>query len=64
MAERTFGEEVSRELTAKAAMWGPPLAGAAVAGPVGFLVGLIASVAILVSGESNSPPPGGEHERR
>ncbi len=58
MAEKTFGEEVGRELTAKAVLWGPALAGAVVAGPVGFFAGLVAGVAIIISGGGDTRPAG------
>lgn len=51
MAGRTFGEEFG----GKAIMWGPALAGAALLGPVGILVGLAASAAIVASGGSSPP---------
>jgi len=57
MTRRTFGEEFSRELASKAVIWGPAVAGAAVAGPVGLLLGAVVAVAIVVSGDSGSPPP-------
>lgn len=54
MAERTITEEMGRELQIKTALWGPALAGAVVAGPVGFFAGLVAGVAIIVSGGSDT----------
>lgn len=60
MAEKTFGEEMGEELTGKAVLWGPAIAGAALLGPVGFFAGLAASVVVLMSGDSNSPPSNGK----
>ena len=44
----------AKELTAKAVMWGPPLLGAALLGPVGVVLGLATSVAIAVKISSGS----------
>ena len=38
----------AKELTAKIVVWGPPLLGAALLGPVGVVLGLATSVAIVV----------------
>lgn len=59
MARRTYGEEFGRELAGKAIIWGPAVAGAAVAGPVGLLVGAVVAVAIVMSGNNGSVPPAG-----
>ena len=47
-------------MTGKAIVWGPAIAGAVLLGPVGILLGLVASVAIVASGSDSSPPPGGD----
>ena len=54
MAGTTFGEEFGGEMAGKAIMWGPALAGAVLLGPVGVVLGLAASVAIVASGNDNS----------
>jgi hypothetical protein len=58
MTEKTFGEEMGQELTGKAVMWGPAIAGAALLGPVGFFAGLAASVIVFMSGDSDSSASG------
>lgn len=60
MAERSIAEEMGRELAIKAALWGPAVAGAAVAGPVGFFAGLVAGVTIIVSGGSDTTNGGAQ----
>jgi len=63
MAERTFGEDFRNEMAGKAVMWGPAITGAVLAGPVGFVLGLAASVVIVASGSGdNSSPPAGDQE--
>ena len=42
-------------LAVKAVIWGPSIAGAMLLGPVGLLVGAAVSVAIVASGDDNSP---------
>jgi len=65
MTRRTFGEEFSRELAGKAVIWGPAVAGAAVAGPVGFAVGAVIGIAtILTGGSSSAPPDGGDPPKK
>jgi hypothetical protein len=54
MPERTFLDEVGKELTVQAIMWGPAIAGTALLGPVGLLLGLGTSVAIMVKAGSSS----------
>jgi hypothetical protein len=49
MTERSFGEDVAREIAGKAIMWIPAIAGALLLGPVGVVLGLTTSVAILSS---------------
>ena len=56
MAGRTFGEDFRNELTGKALIWGPSIAGAFLLGPAGLLVGAAVAVAIVVSGSDKSPP--------
>jgi len=66
MAAKSFEEEVVRELAGKAVIWGPAVAGGFAFGPLGALVGAIASVVVVTSG--NSAPGGdqseGEQDRR
>ena len=61
MAGKSFGEELGGEMAGKAIMWGPAIAGAVLLGPVGVVLGLAASVAIVVSSCSDNPtmPSGG-----
>jgi hypothetical protein len=61
MAERNFGEELSKEMAGKAIMWGPAIAGALLLGPVGLALGLATSVAILSSDGGPSPTSGGDN---
>ena len=60
MAGKSFGEEFRDELTGKAVMWGPAIAGAVLLGPVGIALGLAASVAVIASsdGSAHQPPSG------
>ena len=53
MAAKSFEQEVADELAGKAVMWGPAVAGGLVLGPVGALLGAIASVVIVASGSSS-----------
>jgi hypothetical protein len=55
MAERTFGDDFRNEMAGKAVMWGPAITGAVLAGPVGFVLGLAASVVIVASGSGDQP---------
>jgi uncharacterized membrane protein len=55
MAGKSFGEEFRDELTGKAVMWGPAIAGAILLGPVGIALGLAASAAVIASGGDNPP---------
>jgi hypothetical protein len=65
MAEGTFGEDFRNEMAGKAIMWGPAITGAVLAGPVGFVLGLAASVVIVASGSGdNSSPPAGDQETK
>lgn len=63
MAERSFGEELLGEVAGKAVIWGPSIAGAILLGPLGFLLGLATSAAIVVSAGNSPPPPGGDQGR-
>lgn len=51
--ERTFGQEFAREaakeVTGRAIIWGPAIAGGLLLGPVGIFLGLVTSVAIVTS---------------
>jgi hypothetical protein len=64
MAARTLGEAVATDLTVKAVIWGPSIAGAILLGPVGLLLGPAALVAILASGGDNSSQPSAGDQRR
>ena len=64
MAGKSFGEEFGGEMAGKAIMWGPAIAGAALLGPAGILLGLITSVAIVASGSNNPPQPSGSDPPR
>jgi len=64
MAKRSFAEEVGKELTIKAVVWGPAIAGGLLLGPVGLFAGLAASVIVLASGSGGSPPVGGDQKRQ
>jgi hypothetical protein len=57
MAGRSFSEDLSKEMTGKAVMWGPAIAGAILLGPVGFALGLATSVVLVASGSSSGSPP-------
>jgi uncharacterized membrane protein len=57
MAGKGFGEEFGEEFAGKAVMWGPAIAGTVLLGPVGIVLGLAASVAIVASGGDNPPSP-------
>jgi len=63
MAAKTLGEAVATDLTVKAVIWGPSIAGAILLGPVGVLLGAAASVAILASGGDNSSQPSAGDQR-
>lgn len=62
MAERSFGEEFNKELSkeviGKAVVGGPAIAGLALLGPAGFLLGLAYSVVIA----DNLPSEGNSHK--
>ncbi len=61
MAERSFSDDLRKEMTGKAVMWGPAIAGAVLLGPVGFALGLATSVVLVALGSSSdSPPANGE----
>jgi hypothetical protein len=65
MAGTTFGEDFRNEMMGKAVMWGPAITGAVLAGPVGFVLGLAASVVMVASGSGdNSSPPAGDQETK
>jgi hypothetical protein len=49
MVAKRFGEQVAGELAVKTVMWGPAIVGALLLGPVGALLGLVASVNIAAS---------------
>ena len=60
MVAKRFGEQVAGELAGKVVMWGPAIAGALLLGPVGALLGLVASVNIAASGRSSSAATDGD----
>jgi hypothetical protein len=62
MATRSFGEELTKEMTGKAIMWVPAIAGAFLLGPLGVCLGFLGSVGIMESLPSGSPPPAGGQE--
>jgi hypothetical protein len=61
MSERSLGEEFSSELgkalVGNAVIWGPSIAAVLLMGPVGCLLGLAASVAIVDSSPSGQASP-------
>lgn len=57
MAGRTFGDDLRNEITGKALMWAPAVTGGILLGPVGFALGLAASVVLVASGSSSGSPP-------
>lgn len=59
MAGRSFSEDLSNEIAGKAILWEPAVAGAALLGPAGIVLGLLTSVAIVAAGSGNSPAPTG-----
>ena len=50
MARETLREALAKDLAVKAVIWGPSIAGAMLFGPVGLLLGAVASVALVASG--------------
>jgi hypothetical protein len=52
MSGKSFGEEYAGELVGKAATWGPAIAGGLLLGPVGIMVGIAATAAVVCSGSS------------
>jgi len=52
MSGKSFGQEVKEELLRKAVIWGPPIAGGLLLGPVGIAVGIATMVAIAGSRSS------------
>jgi hypothetical protein len=65
MTGRSFSEDLSNEMTGKAILWGPAIAGAALLGPAGIALGLLTSVVIVASGgSSDSPPSNGEQSEK
>jgi hypothetical protein len=58
MAGESIVRDAVTELAGKAVMWIPAIAGTILLGPAGGLLGFAASVAIVTSASSNSPPGG------
>ena len=58
----SFGDDLRNEMTGKALMWGPAIAGALVLGPLGFALGLATSVVLVASGNSSPPPSSSDHD--
>ena len=52
MTGKSFGQELAEELGRKAVVWGPPIAGGMLLGPVGIVIGVATAVAIVCSGSS------------
>jgi len=50
MARKTLTEALATDLAVKAVIWGPCIAGVMLFGPVGLLLGAVASVALVASG--------------
>lgn len=63
MATKSFQQEVAEELAGKATVWGPAVAGGLALGPVGALLGAIASVIIVASG-SSAPSEGDDRGKK
>ena len=54
MTEKSYGREVVEELVRKAVVWGPPIAGGLLLGPVGVIIGVATTSAILGEGRSDN----------
>lgn len=52
MTRESLREAFVKDLTMKAIIWGPSVAGVVLMGPVGLLLGAAASVAIVASGSN------------
>jgi hypothetical protein len=63
MAGESLVRDAATELAGKAIMWGPAIAGAALLGPAGVILGLAASVAIAAK-VSRCLPPGDDRGSR
>lgn len=64
MAGQSLVQDAATELTGKAVMWGPAIAGAMVLGPLGAVLGLAASVAIAAKVSSSLPSDDDGRARR
>jgi hypothetical protein len=64
MAERSFSDDLGKEMAGKAVMWGPAVAGAVLFGPMGLALGLATSVVLAVSGNSSDLPANGEQAEK
>jgi hypothetical protein len=63
MARETLREAFAKDLAVKAVIWGPSIAGVMLFGPVGLLLGAVASVALVASGSDNLPQPSSRDQR-
>jgi len=52
MTGKSYGQEVAEKLVRKAVVWGPPIAGGLLLGPVGVMIGVATTAAIVGSGSS------------
>jgi hypothetical protein len=60
MTRKSFGQEYGEELVRKAVIWGPPIVGGIVLGPVGIVAGAVAAAAAIAgSGSSGGDSAGG-----
>ena len=64
MAAQTLTEALATDLAVKAVIWGPSIAGVMLFGPVGLLLGAVASVALVASGGDNLPQPSSGESRK
>jgi hypothetical protein len=63
MAGKSIVQDAAEQLTGKAIMWGPAIAGAALLGTPGGVLGLAASAAIAAKVISSSPRGDGQGSR-
>lgn len=53
MSRKSFAQEYAEALIGKAVIWGPPIVGGLALGPVGVVVGVVATVAGIVGSGSS-----------